>query len=67
MARVSTYLNFPGCTEQAFEFYRSVFGGEFSFPIHRFKDTPPQADPPQWSPEEQNLVMHVELTLLGGH
>jgi PhnB protein len=67
MARVSTYLNFPRSTEQAFEFYRSVFGGEFSFPIHRFKDTPAQADPPQWSPEDQNLVMHVELTILGGH
>jgi PhnB protein len=27
MARVSTYLNFPGNTEAAFEFYRKVFGG----------------------------------------
>ncbi len=34
MARVSTYLNFNGDTEQAFEFYRSVFGGEFSGGIH---------------------------------
>ena len=30
MARVSTYLNFMGNTEEAFEFYRSVFGGEFT-------------------------------------
>jgi len=30
MARVSTYLNFMGNTEEAFEFYRSVFGGKFT-------------------------------------
>ena len=29
MSRTSTYLNFTNETEQAFEFYRSVFGGEF--------------------------------------
>lgn len=29
MPRVSTYLNFPRSTEQAFVFYRSVFGGDF--------------------------------------
>lgn len=67
MARVSTYLNFNGNTEQAFEFYRSVFGGEFNGGIHRFKDIPPT---PQQSPlptETLNMVMHVELVLLGGH
>jgi PhnB protein len=30
MARVSTYLNFPRNTEKVFNFYKSVFGGEFS-------------------------------------
>jgi uncharacterized glyoxalase superfamily protein PhnB len=34
MARVSTYLNFPRATEQAFEFYRTVFGGEFNGGSH---------------------------------
>ncbi len=29
MARVSTYLNFPRNTEEVFNFYKSVFGGEF--------------------------------------
>lgn len=45
MASVSTYLNLPGNTEEAFEFYRSVFGGDFSGPIHRMGGTvtvPPQ-------------------------
>jgi PhnB protein len=42
MARVSTYLNFPRTTEEAFSFYKSVFGTEFSSPIARFKDIPAQ-------------------------
>lgn len=40
MARVSTYLNFPGNTEEAFLFYRSVFGGDFNGPVHRFSEVP---------------------------
>jgi PhnB protein len=67
MARVSTYLNFARETEAAFLFYREVFGGEFNGPIHRFSDSPgcPGQDPV--SPEDGNLVMHVELVILGGH
>lgn len=67
MARVSTYLNFAGNTEQAFEFYRSVFGGEFSGPIHRFKDVPPSPGQPPMPADTANMVMHIELVLLGGH
>jgi len=67
MARVSTYLNFPGSTEQAFMFYRSVFGGEFNGPIHRFGEVPAAPDQPPLSEADSNLVMHVELPILGGH
>lgn len=67
MARVSTYLNFSNQTEQAFLFYRSVFGGDFSGPIHRFRDVPSTPDQPEFSAADQNLVMHVALTILGGH
>lgn len=67
MARVSTYLNFNGNTEQAFEFYRSVFGGEFTSPIHRFKDIPAAPGQPPMPADSLNMVMHVELALLGGH
>jgi PhnB protein len=67
MARVSTYLNFAGNTEQAFEFYRSVFGGEFNGPIHRFKDVPATPDQPPMPADTANMVMHIELALLGGH
>lgn len=67
MARVSTYLNFRNQTEQAFEFYRSVFGGDFLGPIHRFADMPPQPGQPPVPEALRNLVMHIELPILGGH
>ena len=68
MSKVSTYLNFPHHTEEAFNFYKSVFGGEFSGGgIMRFGDVPgPEGAPPM--PEHvRNLVMHMELPILGGH
>ena len=40
MAGLNTYLNFKGNTEEAFNFYKSVFGGEFQV-FSRFKDMPP--------------------------
>ena len=46
MARVSTYLNFARSTEEAFNFYRSVFGTEFLGPIMRFSDIPTQPGQP---------------------
>ncbi|MDB6167613.1 MAG: 3-demethylubiquinone-9 3-methyltransferase [Verrucomicrobia bacterium] len=70
MPRTSTYLNFPRSTEEAFLFYKSVFGTEFSAPIARFKDMPAQACPPgqpPLPPADQNLVIHIELPILGGH
>ena len=67
MARVSTYLNFPGTTEQAFAFYRSVFGGQFNGPIHRFGEAPAAPGQPPLSEADKNLVMHIELPILAGH
>jgi PhnB protein len=67
MARVSTYLNFPGTTEQAFAFYRSVFGGQFHGPMHRFGEAPAAPGQPPLSEADKHLVMHVELPILGGH
>ena len=67
MSRVSTYLNFPRSTEAAFLFYRSVFGTEFFGRIARFKDIPPHPGKPPPAEADQNLVMHVELPILGGH
>lgn len=67
MARVTTYLNFPRSTEEAFTFYRSVFGTEFANPIQRLGDMPPPPDQPPLSDADKSLVMHVELPILGGH
>jgi PhnB protein len=67
MAKVSTYLNFPRCTEEAFQFYKTVFKSEFSSPIMRFKDIPPQPGQPPLPEADGNLVMHVELPILGNH
>lgn len=68
MARVSTYLNFPRNTEEAFNFYKSVFGGEFSGGgVARFSDIPPAEGMPPIANEDKNLVMHIELPILGGH
>lgn len=66
MARVSTYLNFPTQTEEVFNYYKSIFGGEFEGHVARFGDIPPSAEHPM--PDEmKNLVMHICLPILGGH
>ena len=67
MSRVSTYLNFMGNTEAAFNFYAAVFGTEFSVPITRFGDMPAGPGAPVLSDEERTQVMHVELPILAGH
>jgi PhnB protein len=67
MARVSTYLNFARETEEAFNFYKEVFGTEFAGEIHRMGDVPKQEGQPPMAEEDKNLVMHVALPILGGH
>lgn len=67
MAKVSTYLNFPRQTEEAFNFYKSVFGTEFADGIHRFSEVSPQEGQPPMKEEDKNLVMNVQLPILGGH
>ncbi len=68
MARVSTYLNFPRKTEEAFNFYKSIFGGEFGNDgVARFSDIPPSDEMPPLAEEDKDLIMHIELPLLGDH
>lgn len=67
-SRVTSYLNFPGNTEEAFNFYRSVFGTEFAGEgIKRFGDIPPEAGHPPVAEAVKKMVLHVELPILGGH
>ena len=67
MSNVSTYLNFPRNTEEAFLFYQSVFGGEFVDGIHKMSEAPSQEGMPPLAEADKNLVMHVTLPILGGH
>ncbi|HEV2339829.1 MAG TPA: VOC family protein [Patescibacteria group bacterium] len=67
MAKVSTYLNFPRNTEEAFNFYKKVFGTEFVDGIHRMSEVPPMEGQPPLSEEDKNLVMNVQLPIIGGY
>lgn len=62
MASINPYLTFPGQCEEAFNFYKSVFGGEFPY-FGRFKDMPPSEGCEPLSDEEGNKVMHVSLPI----
>lgn len=57
MAKFSLYLNFNGNTEEAFRFYQSVFGGEFSG-LQRFNQVP-GVEPPSAADGEK--IMHIAL------
>lgn len=61
MPSLTPYLIFNGNCEEAFNFYKSVFGGEFLM-ISRFKDMPDQ----QCNAADENRIMHVHLPI-GGH
>ena len=67
MAQVSTYLNFTGTTEEAFNHYKSVFGTEFSGPITRHGDVPQPEGAPPVSDADKNLIINVALPILAGH
>jgi PhnB protein len=64
MATINPYLNFPGNTEEAFNFYKSVFGGEFAM-IQRFGDMP--GSDGKTPPELKNKIMHVSLPIGKGN
>ncbi len=59
---VNAYLNFDGNCEEAFNFYRSVFGGEFSY-VGRFSEMPPQPGQPEMPEKDKNLIMHIGLPI----
>ncbi|MTI86946.1 MAG: VOC family protein [Balneolaceae bacterium] len=59
MTKVFPYLNFAGNTEEAFNFYQSVFGGEFSSVV-RFSDTPAADKMPE---NERDKIMHIGLPI----
>lgn len=59
MTVINPYLNFADNCEEAFNFYKSVFGGEFRA-VMRFKDVPAEY---QMSESENQKIMHVALPI----
>ena len=63
MAKICSHIHFNGNTEEAFEFYRSIFGGEF-IRLQRFKDL---NNPDfQFPEDEQNKIMLIQMPIGGG-
>lgn len=59
MAAINPYLSFNGNTEEVFEFYRSVFGGEFTS-LSRFKDMDPEG---AMAASDREKIMHMRLPI----
>ncbi|MGY0036548.1 VOC family protein [Pedobacter sp. NJ-S-72] len=62
MATVNPYLNFDGNTEEVFNFYKSVFGGEFDV-LARFGEMPEEY---QTDKSQNTKIMHISLPIGGG-
>ncbi|MDR2039172.1 MAG: VOC family protein [Bacteroidales bacterium] len=62
MATVNIYLTFNGNCEKAFNFYQSVFGGEFNY-VARYNEMPPQEGMPPMSEDDKNRLMHIGLPI----
>ena len=60
MATINPYINFNGNAEEAFNFYKSVFGGEFK-QVSRFKDLAGPEFPV--APHEAEKIMHISLPI----
>lgn len=60
MKSINPYLIFPGNTEEAFNFYKKVFGGDFLGGIYRFEGTPGSEN---FSAEDKQKIMHVALPM----
>ena len=60
MALINPHINFNGNAEEAFNFYKSVFGGEFA-KIMRFKDLASPEFPV--AENEANKIMHIALPI----
>ena len=63
MATINPWINFNGNAEEAFDFYKSVFGGEFS-KVVRFKDIASEEFPV--AEKEENKLMYISLPIGNG-
>lgn len=60
MATVNVYLTFNGNCLEAFQFYKSVFGGEFPY-VGKFNEMPPQEGMKAMPAEDGEKIMHISL------
>ena len=61
MTTINTYLTFNGNCEEAFNFYKSTFGGEFTH-IGRFKDMPENPEFPV-AESDKEKIMHISFPI----
>ena len=63
---MNLYLNFNGNAEEAFDFYKSVFGGDFTTAV-RFGDAPSGTEMGKLSADDREKIMHIELPIGNGN
>lgn len=66
MKKINVYVLFDGQCEDAFNFYKSVLGGDYAS-VMRFSDMPPSDDIPSLPEEHQNRIMHISLAVSADH
>lgn len=59
---VNTYLTFDGNCKEAFDFYKSVFGGDYPY-VGTFGEMPPQEGMPPVTEEDKDKIMHISLPI----
>jgi PhnB protein len=62
MTTINPYLNFNGNCKEAFDFYKSVFGGEFPY-VGTFGEMPPSPEMPPMPEEMKSRIMHISLPI----
>ncbi|MDP2302900.1 MAG: VOC family protein [Ignavibacteria bacterium] len=62
MTTVNVYLTFKDNCMEVFEFYKSVFGGEFTY-VGKFGDMPSQEGIPPVPESEKDKIMHISLPI----
>ena len=66
MAKINPYLHFLGNTEEVFNFYKSIFGGEFAT-VMRYGDMSGQEGCENMPEENKQKIMHIALPVSDGH
>lgn len=62
MTTVNVYLTFDGDCKKAFDFYKSAFGGDFSY-VGKFSEMPEQEGMPPVSERDKDKIMHISLPI----